>query len=138
MSTKYLTGAVIVILGSFLVVVSQAFSSHLLGWVGFGVAIGIVTIVALAQFDRGRGAVQRSLDGMTVAVSGLVIAFSVAASGSSVIWLTFAFALGIVAAAFAGLTLHEVSSWRAQQGLSNLHWLPGADIETAAPQSHAA
>jgi hypothetical protein len=54
MSTRYVTCAPLRILGAF-VVASQAFSSRLIGWVAFGVAIGIVAIVLLSKFDRGRG-----------------------------------------------------------------------------------
>lgn len=119
-------------------VVSQAFHPHVLGWVAVGVAIGIVAIVALGQLDRTRGGVQRALDGATAVTGGLLIAFGVAASGSAVNWLTFGLSLGIVGVAFAALTLHEVSTWRAENRLSNLHWLTDAGIEAGSPQSRAA
>lgn len=131
MSTRYATGAMFAILGGFLVVVSQAFSPTVAGWVAFGVGIGIIVITALAQLDSRRGAAQRILDGATVIVSALMIAFGVGASGTAVTWLTFALALGTVAISFAGLSMNEVANWRGSLGLSNLRWLP--DMSTGEP-----
>jgi hypothetical protein len=45
-----------------------------------------------------------------VVLGGLLMAFGVAASGTAVIWPSFAFALGVVAFTVAGLTLHEIST----------------------------
>jgi hypothetical protein len=134
MSTRYITGAVFAILGGFLVVVSQAFSPSVVGWVPFGVGIGIIVITALAQLDTGRGCAQRVLDGATVVVSAFMIAFAVGASGRAVTWLTFAFALGTVGTSFAGLSLNEVANWRLNVGLSNLRWLPGRSLREPAMQ----
>jgi len=74
----------------------------------------------VAQLDGARGRVQRTLDGAIVADAGLLIAFALESSGTAVVWLTFAFALGIVALAFTGLSLHEVFNWRAQHQLADL------------------
>jgi hypothetical protein len=138
MSTHFVTCAPVAILAAFLVVASQAFSSGTLGWIAFAVAIGIVGIVLLAQLDRVRGGVQRVLDSAMVALGGLLVAFGVAASGRAVTWLTFGLGLGIAATAFAGLTLHEVASWRSLNRLPNLRWLSEADRVTLPPQSRAA
>ena len=137
MSTDYITSALLALLGGFVVVASQALSSAVLGWIAFGVAIGIASIAVLAQLDRTRGGVQRTLDAASVADAGLLLVFALTASGTTVIWLSFAFALGIVALAFTGLTVNEVSHWRAKHQLRNLHWLPDPDV-AAAPQSYAA
>jgi hypothetical protein len=138
MSTHYITCAPIAVLAGFLVVVSQAFTPDVLGWVAFGVAVGVTAICVLAQLDRTRGGVQRTLDGAIVAIATLLVAFSVAASGAAVTWLTFAFALGIEALALTGLTLHEISTWRAQHQLRNLHWLSDPHVDATPPMSHAA
>jgi hypothetical protein len=124
MSTRYMTGVLFAILAGFLVVVSQAFSPTVLGWVAFAFSIGLIVFAALAQLDRSRGAVQRVLDGVTVVLAALMLGFSVSASGAEVIWLTFAFAVAIVAVAFTGLTLNEIVHWRGARELSNLRWLP--------------
>ena len=64
----------------------------------------------LAQLDPARGGVQRVLDAAMVVCGGLLIAYAIPASGSAVVWLTFAFGLGT--AALTGLTLHEVANGR--------------------------
>ena len=134
MSTRYTTGAMFAILGGILVVVSQAFSPSVVGWMAFGVGTGIIVITARAQLDSGRGCGQRVLDGATVVVSALMIAFAVGASGRAVIWLTFALALGTVGMSFAGLSLNEVANWRLSVGLDNLRWLPGRSLQEPAMQ----
>jgi hypothetical protein len=135
MSTRYITGALFALLGGFVVVVSQTLTASVMRWVA--VAAGIAAVALLAQLDRSRGAVQRTLDGASVVAAGLLIIFSLATSGTTVVWLSFAFALGIVALAFAGLSVHEVSNWRTQLQLRNLRWLPDT-ARIAAPQSRAA
>jgi hypothetical protein len=112
MSTHYLTGALFSVLGGFVVVVSQTFTAPVLGWVAFGVAAAVAAVTLLAQLDRSRGLVQRALDAATVIVACLLIIFSLTAAGSAETWLSFAFALGIVALAYGGLTVHEVSDRR--------------------------
>jgi hypothetical protein len=102
----------------------------------FAVAAGIAAVALLAQIDRSRGAVQRTIDGASVVVAALLIIFSLATDGAAVVWLSFGLALGIVALAFAGLSVHEVSNWRTQVQLRNLRWLP--DSTRITPQSRAA
>jgi hypothetical protein len=125
------------LLGGFVVVASQAFPSAVLGWIAVGVAIGVACIALVAQLDRTRGGVQRTLDAASVGDAGLLLVFALTASGTTVIWLSFAFALGIVALAFTGLTVNEVAHWRARHQLRNLRWLPDPDVAVA-PQSRAA
>ena len=134
MSTHYITCAPIAVLGGFLVVVSQTFSPITLQWVSMGVAIGVIVIAVLGQLDRARGGVQRTLDVAIVADAALLIVFALAALGTAVEWFSFAFALGIVALAFGGLSLHEMSNWRAQHQLASLRWLPNTE---AAPLEHS-
>jgi ABC-type transport system involved in multi-copper enzyme maturation permease subunit len=138
MSTNYVTGALFALLGGFLIVVSQTFTSALLGWVAFGVAVAVAAVSVLAQLDRSRGGVQRTLDGASIIVATLLIIFSLAASGTAVIWLSFAFALGVVALAFTGLSVHEVSNWRIRHQLSNLRWLHEGPVVAGSSQSRAA
>jgi hypothetical protein len=128
MSTHYITCAPIALLAGFLVVVSETFSAPTLQWVAMAVAIAVIVIAVLAQLDRGRGGVQRTLDVAIVAVAALLIVFALEASGTAVGWLSFAFDLGLVALAFAGLSLHEMSNWRAQHQLAGLRWLPNAEV----------
>lgn len=123
MSSRFITGASIAILAAFVVVVSQAFTPGVLSWVAFGIAVGIVVIVVVSQLDLSRGAIQRTLDACSVVVGGLLIGFPLAASGTAVTWLSFAFALGLVGIALVGLCMNEVVNWRSQHHLAELHWL---------------
>lgn len=138
MSTHFITCAPIAVLGGFLVVVSQTFGPVTLEWVAAGVAIAVIVIAVLAQLDSARGRVQRTLDGAIVADAALLTAFALTASGSAVVWLTFSFALGVVALASTGLSLHEVSNWRAQHQVAALRWLPNTELRDASGQSRAA
>ncbi len=138
MSARYYTNLLAALLGGFVVVVSMALTAVVLGWVAFGVGIGIVTMVALAQLDSCRGGVQRLLDLAMVAVGGLLIAFSLASAGAATIWLSFAFGLGIVGIAVFGMTLHEVSNWRASNELGDLRWMHGGHGVSVHGQSKAA
>jgi hypothetical protein len=132
MSTRYLTGMLLALLGGFVLVATQAFASTPVGWIAFAVAVAAATVTVLAQLDRSRGTVQRALDAVTVTVAGLMMAFALTASGQAVIWLSFAFALGIVALAVSGLSLNEISNWRATHNLGQLHWLPKSQSTTPA------
>jgi hypothetical protein len=123
MSSRFITGALTAILGGFVVVVSQAFSPGVLSWVAFGIAAGVIVIVLVSQLDPARGAIQRLLDACSIIVSGLLVGFGLAASGATVTWLVFAFAVGLVGIAFVGLCLNEVANWRSQHQLAELHWL---------------
>jgi hypothetical protein len=136
MSTHYITCAPIALLGGFLVVVSQTFPPTTLEWVATGVAIAAIVIATLAQLDGARGGVQRIIDVAIVADATLLIVFALVASDTAVEWLTFAFALGLVGLAFTGLSLHELSSWRAQNHVAGLRWL--TNLEGGMTSSRAA
>lgn len=141
MSTRFLSNAVIALLGGVTVVLSMGLgSTTAIGWVAFGIAIGVVAISVFAQLDTHRGLIQRLLDAGFVAVGGTLIAVSMFFGGATVMWLAFALALGVVGLAFAGLTLHEVENWRAVHRLDQLHWqAPGTarerEVPTAGPRA---
>ena len=99
-------------------VASQAFSFSTTAWLAFAIAIAVLVITAVAQLDRGRGLIQRTLDGVIGALAIWTIIASLAFNGAVVMWLSFAEALGFVALAFAGMTDHEVGTWRAAHGLA--------------------
>ncbi len=123
MSTRFVTNAAIALLAGLVVVLSMGLSSTTaVGWAAFAIAIGIVAMSLLAQLDTRRGGVQRLLDVALVAVGGTLIGVSVFFTGTTLTWLTFALALGLVGTAFTGLTAHEVESWRS---IHQLGQLPG-------------
>ncbi|HUC13903.1 MAG TPA: hypothetical protein VMS00_05570, partial [Acidimicrobiales bacterium] len=80
-------------------------------WLAFGVAIAILGISALSQLDPDRGLVQRVLDGVISSIATVLIVFSLVFTGTVVTWLAFGLALGFVAVAVAGMTLHEIETW---------------------------
>jgi O-antigen/teichoic acid export membrane protein len=120
MSSKYLSNLVTGLVGGWTVVASLTFAHTTAAWVAFAFAIGVLALTLVAQLDSNRGLVQRVMDFLTVAISGTLIGVSVVYGGATVKWLVFALALGWVANAVAGLTLHEVSMWRSAHGLAEL------------------
>jgi hypothetical protein len=124
MSTRYITGMLLAILGGFAVVASQTFDPTTLSWIAFAVGASTVVISVLAQLDRSRAAVQRALDAALVVVGVVMLVLALTVSGTAVTWLSFGLALGIAALAVCGLTLHEISTWRGTHQLSQLRGLP--------------
>jgi hypothetical protein len=126
-STRYFTNALVAILGGTLVVLSQTLGPNAVGWTGLGVGIAVLVISIIAQLDLQRGTAQRGLDAAMAVTAGILIVFAAGAfSGVTLVWLVFAFGLGFVGIALAGLTLHEVETWRAAHDLGRLHWLAPA------------
>ena len=139
MSSRFFSNVLIALLAGTVVVLSMGLtSSTALGWIAFGVAIGVVVISLLVQLDRRRGMAQRLLDAVAVAVGGTLIATSIVFTATTVMWLAFALAIGLVGLAFIGLTLHEIESWRAIHGLGELHWLAAERERPAAAGPQAA
>jgi cation transport ATPase len=121
MSSRFLTNMMTALLGGFIVVESLTFSHPAEKWVAFAVAIAAVGIALGSQLDATRGTVQRALDSLLAATAGTMIGISVVYAGATAMWLDFALALGLVGVSVAGLTLNEVTSWRASHGLAELH-----------------
>jgi hypothetical protein len=126
MSTRYWTNMLIALLGGFVVVESLTFPEPAGAWVAFAFGTAVVAISLLALVASARGQVQRTLDVVLVAIAGTLIGVSVVYGGGTVEWLDFALALGSVGAAVTGLTLNEISHWRAAQGLAEVRTFPGA------------
>ena len=93
-----------------------------MGWAAFGMAIGIVAGSPLTQLDARPGGGQRLLDVALVAIGGRLIGVSVLLTGTTLTWLVFVLALGLVGTAFTGPPAHEVGSWRS---IHQLGQLPG-------------
>ncbi len=120
MSTRFITGAALVLGGGFLVAASLAFAPAVTAWLGFGIAVGALVALGAVQLDRSRGVAQRALDGVTGALAVLTLIFSLVFTGGAVQWLMFAFALGFAGLGYIGLALNEVGQWRAAHGLADL------------------
>jgi hypothetical protein len=121
MSTNYITNVTLELVGGFLVVATQAFSTNVVSWLALAVGILAAGIAVAAQLDRSRGLDQRLLDVTTVVLGGVTIVFSRVFGGSTMVWLSFAEALGFVGLGVAGMTLHEIDEWRAEHHLAQLH-----------------
>jgi hypothetical protein len=133
MSSRYLTNAIIAVLGGSLVVFSQSFGPGVIRWTGFGVAIVILVVTLIAQLDAHRGAAQRGLDAAMAITAATLIVFAAGAfSGTTMVWLVFAFGLAFLGIAITGLTLHEIETWRDAHDLGQLHWLTPAGRGTGA------
>ena len=50
MSTRF--NIVIALVGAVVVVAGQAFSSGMTGWLTFGVSVGVLALIGVAQLDR--------------------------------------------------------------------------------------
>src|SRR5438046_9783117 len=92
---RFITNLVVLLAGGFVVVSSQTFGAQTTRWIAFGVALGTLGVIALAQRSRARGMIQSALDAMI----GLLAVWSAVASmvfnGSTLVWLSFADGLGL-------------------------------------------
>ncbi len=106
----FISNVALALVGGFIVVASQAFSSSVTGWLAFGVGLGVVAVLGAAQLDRSRGSAQRALDGAAGALAIWTVAASVVYTGTTLTWLSLGEALGFVVIALAGLVAHELAT----------------------------
>lgn len=111
MNSRYLTNAVLLIAGAFLVVVSQAFGVNVFMWLMFGIGV-LAVLEAGAILVSRRGLPQRGLDSIIGILGAWTIVASLVFSGSVVTWLGFASGVAFFALALIGLTLHELFTER--------------------------
>jgi hypothetical protein len=118
MSPRFVTNILLALAGGFVVVVSQALGVGATGWITFGVALGILGTIGLAELDRRRGLAQRMLDGAVGILGIWTVIASVVFGGGTLTWLSFAEGLGFVGLAVAGLAVHELSTERVVHSLA--------------------
>jgi hypothetical protein len=118
MSSRFLTNAVVALAAGFVVVATQAFATPVVAWLAFALGVAVLGIALVSQLDRSRPVIQRMLDGVGAVLAIWTIVASLVFVGSTVLWLSFAEALGFVGLAFAGLTLREIQAWRAEHAIS--------------------
>jgi cation transport ATPase len=111
MNSRYLTNAALAVIGGFTVVASQVWIPATFMWLMFSAAVLAVTL-STAVALRGRGNVQRGLDGLVAILGVWTIVASLVFSGTVVTWLGFASGAAFVALALIGLTLHELYTER--------------------------
>jgi hypothetical protein len=112
MSERFISNAAIGIAGAVVVVASQAFSVSRTGWLTFGVSLGALALLAIAQRDRSRGRIQGMLDVATGALALWSAVASVVYSGTTLKWLSFSEGLALVGLAIVGLIAHELMTER--------------------------
>src|SRR2546423_12716020 len=102
MSPRFITNLVVLLAGGFVVVSSQTFGAQTTRWIAFGVALGTLGVIALAQRSRARGMIQSALDAMIGLLAVWSAIASVVFNGSTLVWLSFADGLGLATIAFGG------------------------------------
>jgi hypothetical protein len=111
MNSRYLTNALLAIVGGFTVIASQVWLPATFMWLMFSAGV-LAVVLSSAVALRGRGLVQRGLDGLTAILGAWTIVASLVFTGSVVTWLGFGSGAAFVALAFVGLTLHELYTER--------------------------
>lgn len=98
----------------FLIVASLVFSAAVAGWLMFGVALGVLALVGLAQLDRHASILEHVLDGLTGLVAIWATIASVVFAGAVVTWGSFAYAVAFttLAVAAAGVATYEIVKGR--------------------------
>ncbi len=129
MRSRYITNAVLVVLGGFLAIASMAFGVSVFAWLMFGTGIAALTFAAPAVTILARGRAQRGLDGVISLLGAWTIVASMVFGGLAITWLGFASGVALVALALAGLTIHELSTERVVHSF---------EVRTAAPERELA
>jgi hypothetical protein len=138
MSPRFITNLLLVLVGALVVVASQAFTAGVTGWIAFGIGLGILTMLGLAQLARGRGKLQHALDTLGGALGIWMVVASVVFTGAALTWLSFGEALGFVGLALVGLVAHERSSERVVHALAIEDTRSSADDRRTADRYSAA
>lgn len=118
MSLRFTTNVALMIAGGVVVVFSQAMRPGGTSWITFGVALGVLAMLALAQGDRSRGRSQRALDALCGTLAVWTVVVSAVYIGDTVKWLSFGEGLGFVALALGGLIAHELTTERVVHALA--------------------
>jgi len=125
MNSRYLTNALLAVVGGFTVIASQVWVPATFMWLMF--SAGVLAIIFSSAIGlKGRGLVQRGLDGLTAILGAWTVVASLVFTGSVVTWLGFGSGAALAALAFIGLTLHELSTERV---VHSIEVRAGADRE---------
>lgn len=112
---RYSSYLVLAVVAGFIVVVSQAFAPTTVGWITFGAGAFCVIAATLRLIDF--GPLHRLVYAGIGILGVLIVLESLLAGGSTVVWLSFAGALGVLGLSLAGLTAHELSTERVVHSL---------------------
>ena len=111
MRANYFTNLAYLLAAGFLVVVSQAFTTSLAGWMAFGVSTGIALVALAGVLLTPKRVPQFGPAAIVVAALWSLIA-ALVFSGSVLGWLVFADALAVAGVALVNLGIHEFSTER--------------------------
>lgn len=131
MSPRFISNLLLAAGGVVIVVFSQAIGSVTTGWITFGIAIGVLTMLGVVQLDRGRGLSQRALDCLTGPLAAWTIIASVVFTKGTLTWLSFAEGIGLATLALAGLVVNELSTERIVHSLAIEDGRPAVATHTA-------
>jgi hypothetical protein len=109
MTSRFVSNLLVLLAGALLTCASLGMSIEAAGWIGLGVGAitALSTLVAFAV--RGRGLLQRLLDGVLVLLGAWTVVASRAFAGDgSLKWLMFSAGVALLALAVQGLIAHEV------------------------------
>lgn len=111
MSIRYLFNTVLTLAAGFLVVATQAFAPGTIVWLGFGIGIG-ATVLSAGIITRRVGLAQRLFGVAALLIGAWLIVESLVFAPATVLWLSFASAIALVALALSGLAAHELTTER--------------------------
>jgi hypothetical protein len=112
---RFASYLVTALVAGFIVVVTQAFTPSTVAWIAFGAGVFFIAF-ALGQATW-TTLTHRLVQLGTLVLGVLIVIESLLATGSSVQWLSFAGALGVLALSLIGLTIHELSTERVVHSL---------------------
>ena len=112
---RYASYLLTALVAGFIVVVTQAFAPTTTAWIAFGAGVFFI-VSALSQIVW-TSLAHRVVEFGTLVLGVLIVIESLLAGGSSVQWLSFAGALGVLALSLIGLTIHELSTERVVHSL---------------------
>lgn len=126
MSTRYLLNLLLALVAGTLVVFTQAFGVGTVSTLVFAFAIGL-TVLALASAVMPTTITQRVIGAAATIIGAWTIVASLVFSATTVLWLGFAGALGILGLALIGLTVHELTTERVVHSLEVARRAPAAE-----------
>lgn len=110
MSYRYLSYLGTALVAGFIVVATQAFATGTVMWLAF--AAGVLFILGGLAMAPRPGRAHRAIGAATGVLGALIVIEALLSAGSTMVWLSFAGALGVLALAIAGLSVHELSTER--------------------------
>ena len=112
---RYGSYLLMALVAGFVVVASHAFLPGTVGWITFGAGVFFIVAATLRLADS--GLIHRLTAGGIQALGILIVIEALLAAGSTVVWLSFAGGLAVLALTLIGLTVHELSTERVVHSL---------------------